>query len=236
MKTIFHQLETKTVSILAALFSFLKSVRIEKLVFSISFIEIILGIKLPSCYQKKLSPIMLQKDKRKYKAYDRDQEFDQLFLQHYSLLVHFGKKLTTEEYVLEECIQELFIYLYEKEIDLSAIQHKKAYLFTALRRRILDRNKQAANAATLPSFNPTAIQFSSEDFLVQQEENQQRNKFIATALNNLPWRQREAIYLRFFNNLSAKEIAEVMGITTQVVSNTIYKAIKKIRNTMKYNG
>lgn len=155
------------------------------------------------------------------------EEFDKLFLTNHAMLYHYGKSFSSDEQLVEDCIQELFIHLYEKEIKLSSIQNLKAYLFTALRRRILDKKQKNLRIPTA-SINPE-IHFSVEDLSINQEDKGQRRQLLATHLNNLPWRQKEAVYLKFFNNLSAKEIAEIMGITSQVVSNTVYKAIKKLK-------
>lgn len=168
--------------------------------------------------KNKPQKLLLNKEREKFEAF---------FLTYYPVLCHYGNTLSTDVQLIEDCIQELFIHLYEKEINLSTIKYLKAYLFTALRRRILEKG-QKNNIASNP-ISTTAIQFSAEMFLIEQEENLQKKQLLATYLNDLPWRQREAVYLKFFNKLPAKEIAEIMGITTQVVTNTVYKALKKLR-------
>jgi len=170
---------------------------------------------------------MLKKEIKPKLNTSKEQDFDELFLEYHPLLYRYGQKLSSNSYLIEECIQELFIYIYEQKIGLSTIQHIKAYLFTSFRRRLFKSLK--ATTESIPDL-PSNIQFSPEDFLIQQEEFQQKEKWVQAALNSLPWRQREVIYLRFFNNLSAKEIAEVMGIQSQVVSNVVYKALKKLRS------
>jgi len=170
---------------------------------------------------------MLKKEIKLKLTISKEKDFDDLFLEYHPLLYRYGQKLSGNSYLIEECIQELFIYILEQEIVLSTIQHIKAYLFTSFRRRLFKRIK-ATNESI--SDLPSNIQFSPEDFLIQQEELEQKEKWVQSALNSLPWRQREVIYLRFFNNLTAKEIAEVMGIQSQVVSNVVYKALKKLRN------
>lgn len=153
--------------------------------------------------------------------------FNEVFLQFHPMLLHFGKRIVSDQYLIEESIQELFLYIYEKEINLAAIKNLKAYLFTAFRRRVLLKK----NTPQFTDFDtiPTDIQFLSNDFIDENESQQKKNKQLSTMLNELPWRQREAIYLKYFNHLSAKEIAEIMGIQPQVVTNTIYKALKKMK-------
>lgn len=157
------------------------------------------------------------------------QEFEQIFLQYHAVLLHYGVSIISNEALIEDCIQELFIHLYEKKIDLKSIKNLKAYFFTALRRRILEKIKKNQSIYLNLPTNQTDIQFSQELYIITQETTDQKHELLNTYLNQLPWRQKEAIYLKFFNNLSAKEIADIMGITTQVVSNTVYKALKKLR-------
>ncbi len=157
----------------------------------------------------------------------KEEKFKQLFLAYHSMLYRYGTTISVCNQLVEDCIQELFIYLYEKEIDLDSIKNIKAYLFTALRRKILE-NKNKLALTTTPSEEESSI----EELLIAQEERKQKRELINNHLDNLPWRQKEAIHLKFFNNLSAKEIAEIMDITPQVVSNTVYKAIKKLKDVI----
>ena len=154
--------------------------------------------------------------------------FNEIFLQFHSLLFSFGKKIIGDEYIVEECIQELFLYIHQKEIDLANIKNIKAYLLTSFRRRILLKKKAFIKFEELSAI-PTDMQFLQEDFLTTYKSQQERNKTLANMLNDLPWRQREAVYLKYFNGLSGKEVGEIMGIQSQVVANMVYKALKKLK-------
>lgn len=157
------------------------------------------------------------------------EEFESFFLQYHPLLYHFGMNIVPQEQLVEDCIQELFIHIYEKAIILSNISNLKAYLFTALRRRVLEKKKKEYRLTSQTITKETDIQFSDEFLLIEQQDIADKQQLLNASLNDLPWRQKEAVYLKFFNGLSAKEIAEIMGITSQVVTNTVYKAIKKLK-------
>lgn len=64
---------------------------------------------------------------------------------------------------------------------------------------------------------------------MQEEGQQQIQQALTQALNALSWRQKEAVYLRYYNGLRTKEIAEIMGVANQTILNTLYQALKKIR-------
>ncbi len=155
-----------------------------------------------------------------------------LFLDFYDPLLHYGCRITQRHELVEECIQELFIYLFEAGHRLGAVENVRAYLYLALRRRLLDKIQRE------PSYglwerrpaDRTDIQFSAADLLIKREEEQAMSENLLRALNRLSWRQREAVYLRYYNGLSTHEIAEIMGVAKQTVLNTLYQALQKLRS------
>ncbi|MEM7660450.1 MAG: sigma-70 family RNA polymerase sigma factor, partial [Bacteroidota bacterium] len=131
---------------------------------------------------------------------------------------------------VEECIQELFVYLFESHASLGDVKHIKTYLFVSLRRRILEKITQERRRETKGrELLSSDVQFFAEDVSLQTEEQIKLREGLVETLNQLPWRQREAIYLRYYNRLSTKEIAEVMGASNQTILNTLYQALTKIR-------
>ncbi|MEM1327024.1 MAG: RNA polymerase sigma factor [Bacteroidota bacterium] len=159
--------------------------------------------------------------------------FRLLFDRYFSKLLQYGKKWTEDESLIEECIQELFVYLFTNKKTLLGVQEPTAYLYTAFRRRVLNAIKKESRRANLnfSTEKEKTLQFSQEDFLIQEEEQLERSEKVERLLNELPTRQREAVYLRYYDELSTAEIARVMGISKQGVLNMLYKAIKKLRQT-----
>jgi RNA polymerase sigma factor (sigma-70 family) len=154
-----------------------------------------------------------------------------LFLRYYDFLKHYGLRIAPSPELVEECIQEMFLYIFEAYGRLGDVKQVKAYLFHSLRRRIIDKltreRRQKEAGRELPVL--TAIQFSGEDLRMLEESQQHIQQALAQALNELPWRQKEAIYLRYYNGLRTKEIAEIMGVANQTILNTLYQALIKIR-------
>lgn len=153
-----------------------------------------------------------------------------LFSRYYDPLVHYGCRITPQTSLVEECIQELFLYIFESHARLGEVRQVKAYLYSSLQRRIVQALRQERKRGLLPEDDLQAISYLFVEADFHLEEDQQRQS-LAKALNSLPWQQREAIYLRYYNNLSTREIAEIMGIANQTVLNTLYLALKKIKNS-----
>jgi RNA polymerase sigma factor (sigma-70 family) len=73
------------------------------------------------------------------------------------------------------------------------------------------------------------VEFSPEWSLIEQESLAETTHRVAEALNQLPKRQREVIYLRYYQNLERDEIADIMGVNPQSVSNLLQAAFKTFR-------
>ena len=56
------------------------------------------------------------------------------------------------------------------------------------------------------------IQFSAKELITNQETESFKQKNISKLLDKLPKRQKEAIYLKYYSGLKAKEISDIMSI------------------------
>ena len=67
--------------------------------------------------------------------------------------------------------------------------------------------------------------------MVQQEIDFLKKESVSRLLNELPDRQKEVLFLKYYSNLKVTEISEVMNINYQSVLNMMHKAIKKMRQS-----
>ena len=74
------------------------------------------------------------------------------------------------------------------------------------------------------------IYFSIDEIIIMQEVEDFQKMALIEMLNKLPNRQREVLVHKYYNNLTIKEISEVMDISYQGVVNAVYKAIKVLRS------
>jgi RNA polymerase sigma factor (sigma-70 family) len=156
-----------------------------------------------------------------------------LFLRHYDHLMHYGMQTGADRTLVEGSIQELFIYIFQSSGCFDEIIMVRAYLFKSIRRRVLEkiRAERKLKSSRKKWFYHIDLQFSPSDLAVQKNQLRTTNESLSNALNILPWRQREAIYLRYYNGLNTREIAEIMGVANQTVLNTLCQALKKLRTS-----
>lgn len=157
---------------------------------------------------------------------------DSLFRSYYPRLLNYGVKLVSDRDLVKDAIQKLFLKLWKKRKSLSQPESVRSYLFVSLRRIILARVKrQKAREERNKSYSDAAFRrsFNIEEVIIAGETRTQQKQLLARAFRELSPRQKEALYLRFYDGLRNKEIAEVMDITHQSVRNHISEAIQKIK-------
>src|SRR5690606_16033356 len=69
-----------------------------------------------------------------------------------------------------------------------------------------------------------------ESSLIENEVVREQIKQLQLQMESLPKREREALYLRYYENMTVAEISEIMLVNPQSVSNFLQKALRKIRH------
>ncbi|RYZ29880.1 MAG: sigma-70 family RNA polymerase sigma factor [Chitinophagaceae bacterium] len=159
---------------------------------------------------------------------DGDKEaFSVLFRRFYPLLFQYGSKITTDNALLEDTIQELFLELWRKQ-PAQRLLSVKAYLLQALKFKLYKtfRNKNLISSLDEDGF---VFELSSETLLIDSEEDIERSQKIFAALDQLSPRQKEVIYLKIYKGLSYEEVSDVMQLNYQVVRNLLYTALKAFK-------
>jgi RNA polymerase sigma factor (sigma-70 family) len=108
----------------------------------------------------------------------------------------------------------------------------KSYLLQSLRKNIIRENsrlKWFRDADQISDDQDFNVEFDIETYLIAREVENESLKKLRSELDKLSKRQREAIFLRFTQDLSYEEISFIMGINYRSVVNLIHEAIKAIR-------
>lgn len=147
------------------------------------------------------------------------------------VLYRYALAMLGNEDVAQDAVQEVFIRIWYKKETIGQLQNVRAFFFTALRRQALNQLRGLRSLQILPGTEPD-IEFSPEDIIIEQEHATERQLKISQYLNQLPRRQKEVIYLRFYEELSYTEIAEIMKVNYQSVINLAHKALTQLRSMM----
>ena len=157
--------------------------------------------------------------------------FKALFKIHYPPLHAYGVKLSGDPNLTEDCLQNFFIYLYENKDNLGDVKNIKSYLFISFKRRLIKQLQKQNLRTGFSGHSPLEqeITFSPQELAVKQEVQFLCTKTLHDLLNDLPKREREVIYFKYYCDMSTIEIAEVMEIKSQSVLNILQKAMIKLR-------
>ncbi len=155
-----------------------------------------------------------------------------IYHQHIRALFNYGVKIIQDEDLLEDCIQEMFIDLWKRRSFLNDTTSIKFYLFKALKRKIIrkiSKKKTIRTEGEIEENYAFQVVFSCESVLIREELDHEQKEQIERALICLSQRQKEVIYLKFYNHLSYEEIASVMKIEKSAVYSLIFKSVNKLR-------
>lgn len=162
--------------------------------------------------------------------------FERLMTLHFRTLFHYGSKFSKDKEFVKDNIQDLFLVLWERRQNLSSDIVVKPYMMASLRRLM----HRSAKSKPLLSDYPFEvyngdfeIEFSVEEEYIENESSLVITRKLKRLLDELPERQKEVIYLKFFQEMDRGQISEVMNISPQTVSNLLQIAIKQLKKHWK---
>lgn len=165
---------------------------------------------------------------------DNKDALSQLYKKYIKGLYNFGLKHTSNKELVKDTLQELFTEIWTKRVNLSEVNHVKVYIMKAFRYKLLRAISNVYKTKTY-SFEELLLEQTAFDVIEEKLSLERRNE-LKKQLEKLPERQREVIYLRYFQNLKNEEIAEIINVNYQSVSNLLHRALTKLRKNIATSG
>lgn len=165
-----------------------------------------------------------------------EKSFSMLFERYYADLVRYGNSLSPYEEKVQDCIQDVFtdIWVYRETLQNSVVV--KAYLLSSVRKRIArlyDRDHIFRKTTSTDSI-AFLLEFSVEHDLIDEDEiTKEKVTHLNKLLNDLPVRQKEALYLSYHQGLSVEQIAEMLDVNYQSASNLLHRGLLSLRKDWK---
>ncbi len=155
--------------------------------------------------------------------------FELIFRHYYKSLYQYVRHQVTVKEDCEEILQDVFSTLWLRRED-TFITSLKHYLFTATKHRVVDYFRKAKTRRHFEEeYQMFEIAYSS---LPGTDRNPDAiRKVLEDIISSLPNRCQLAMKLRISENLSHKEIAERMNITTKTVETYMLTAFEHIRSS-----
>ena len=160
-----------------------------------------------------------------------------LYRRYYALLLNYGLKCISDDEMVRDCIQDLFVKLAEST-HISETESPRSYLLKSLRNMINDKVSSASYQAESFIFNDEVFSDIMSDDVADSifgmnDEDVNMKKALAKALSQLTPQQKHILYLRYIKELSHKEVAEIMNMNVQSSMNLLSRSVSKLREIMK---
>lgn len=149
-------------------------------------------------------------------------------------LVSYGMSFANDKSQVLDSIHDLFVDLYKYRSKLVDTDNVKYYLLKSLKRKIFKNNKRKelpfiSELSGLNTYFLDNHTKSIEEKILFSEAVKERSLRLIKALNSLTKKQREGLSLRYGQDRSYEEIAQILGISVASARTSIYRAIKLLR-------
>ncbi|HLX92453.1 MAG TPA: sigma-70 family RNA polymerase sigma factor [Puia sp.] len=165
--------------------------------------------------------------------------FEEIYRLHIAALLSYGTRYCNDQNILKDSIQDLFVELWHSRDHLANVSSVRFYLIKSLRYKLTRRVKSltfvrtelSAEAPNGGDFSRFAV--SPEAEIIEKEIEDARIETLRRAIHFLSRRQQEVIQLRFFQGFTNEQIAELMHMNYQSVSNLVYTSLCRIRKNLR---
>ena len=134
---------------------------------------------------------------------------------------------------VEDCIQELFVELWNRRDKLSDTDKIKPYLYVSLKRKIFHSIKSIRkitdNELEETHFD---VELSIDQVLVQKEMEEETSANLKSAFAQLSDRQKEILFLKYYSEMDYEEISRIMELNYQSARNLVSRALTKLSKFM----
>jgi len=148
-------------------------------------------------------------------------------------LFNYGMKIHFDSEFVQDCIQELFLELWNQRNKLSETDHIHFYLIKAIRWKILRQleyhKRYDRRINEYHNEHNEALELPFETLIINERIDEEKKAKLHEAIKKLPVRQREIIQLFFFDKYSYEEISEIMSMHLRSVYTLSWKAVSSLR-------
>lgn len=152
----------------------------------------------------------------------------------FEYLYNYGRKIFSRSELVEDCIHDLFVEIWQRHQSLGPTDSIRRYLAAALRRKVVSVLKKESKTQMTETFEqiPFDAELSIEKLIIAQEMSEEQSARLKDAFDRLTPKQKEILYLRFYQGLDYEQIADVLGMKYQSLRNAVSRAIKNLRGDL----
>lgn len=158
--------------------------------------------------------------------------FSRIYGRYYPLLYVYAYKLTGDEPVAKDIVQEVFVSLWEKQSEVDFSYSMSAYLYSAVRYQFL---KQVRHSKVRKDYIEGFAAYLEEGCAATENYIREKELLhrIEELAKKLPGKMGKVFLLNRFENHSNTEIAAQLHISEKTAKNLLSMAIKNLRPMME---
>ena len=158
-------------------------------------------------------------------ASNKTPQFDILVDAHAAEIYRYLWRMLQNEQDAEDCLQEAFLKAYLAYDRLDGSANYRAWLY-----RIAGNTARTRLRGRLRTGILLSEDLADSGLPVEQlAQNQQQLEAVKDAIEALPHRQREALILRKYQELSYEEISTILDTSVEGARANVYQGLKKLR-------
>ncbi len=159
-----------------------------------------------------------------------DAALEELYDEHYVRLVRLAVLLLGDAGRAEEVVQDSFVAIYQRMVRMGSADFA-ANTAAYLRQTVVNRSRSVLRHLKVVSQHPSDA-LPDGPGADHDTFRGVRRREVIDALARLPRRQREVIALRYYLDLSEREIAETLGISPGAVKSHASRGAAVLRRTL----
>lgn len=153
-----------------------------------------------------------------------------LYVKYIRELFRLGMSIKGDRSLVKDCIQDVFLQIWQYRGTIKATDNVKLYLFKCLSNKI---HKEVGKDKKRYGHLDTELE---DDLLYEQDaevkDSFEKRKNLIESMESLPARQNEVIHLLYYENHSYEDISIIMGINVQSVYTLAWKALANLKRRM----
>lgn len=164
----------------------------------------------------------------------RKAALEALYRAHAPVLLQYGGKFSADRQLVEDCLQDLFVNLWQRREHLGEVSSVRSYLLVAMRRQVIRQlsSRQKREAPEEPQEYQFDCELAIDEQIAARELSGEQHLKLKEALEQLTPRQKEAIYLKYQLGMDYEDIGKAMDISYQSVRNLAHSALSRLRELL----
>lgn len=159
-----------------------------------------------------------------------------LYRYNYQVLYSYAFKICRDKELSKDCVQDMFVSLWEKRDLLNNVSKVRSYLLQSIWHLLIKKLKKSNKNISLDENGHYEIDlvFSRESTLIDLQEKKEKSMKLHSALDKLSARQRQIIFMQYYEGLTIDEMQQITELKYQSIKNLTHRAMVTLRSFFDY--